>query len=269
MNFKLLIFSILLSSPIYSQIVDKSTINKTDDQGRKQGYWEKQYKNGKIAYSVFFKDDKPIGDFKRYFENGKIMAFLVYDDKSEYAKAKLYHNNGKVAAEGKYFLKLKDSTWTYYDNRERKVLVENYLIGMKHGPEIKYFPDLNLIAEEIYWKDSLKDGPYKRYAKNGNTILEMNYTADLRNGKFTVYHPTGNKYILGAYKNNKPTGFWTYLEENGGIIKTVEFNDQGLPVNNEELKKLEDESIRLQEKNLGKIKEPDFESVMENLYKRR
>ena len=74
---------------------------------------------------------------------------------------------------------------------------------------------------------------------------------------------------IKEYKNNLPSGFWTYLTDNGAIIKTIEFNEQGNPTNNEELKKLEDEAIRLREKNKGKIKEPDFESVINDLYQNR
>ena len=97
----------------------------------------------------------------------------------------------------------------------------------------------------------------------------MVYNKNQRNGKFTVYHPSGKTYIMGLYKNDLPSGFWTYFTDNGAIIKTIEFNEQGNPTNNEELKKLEDEAIRLREKNKGKIKEPSFESVLNDLYQNR
>ena len=42
-------------------------INKTDNNGLKQGKWIKYHSNGKIKYEGNFKDDKPIGQMKRYY----------------------------------------------------------------------------------------------------------------------------------------------------------------------------------------------------------
>ena len=55
-------------------------INKTDQQGRKQGEWIKKYPDGNIQYEGTFRDDHPIGEFKRYSEDKKLQSVMVYSN---------------------------------------------------------------------------------------------------------------------------------------------------------------------------------------------
>ena len=60
----------LLSILINSVAQPLEAYNITDEDGMKQGYWEKRYENGNIQYSGFFKNDRPIGIFKRFDIDG-------------------------------------------------------------------------------------------------------------------------------------------------------------------------------------------------------
>ena len=65
---------ILLGNAALSQNVGQkgdTLKNYTDINGLKQGYWQKKYYNGNIKYEVYFKNNKPIGEFKRFYESGK------------------------------------------------------------------------------------------------------------------------------------------------------------------------------------------------------
>ena len=42
------------------------SINQTDKQGLKQGFWIKKYPNGNIMYQGYFIDDKPAKLMKRF-----------------------------------------------------------------------------------------------------------------------------------------------------------------------------------------------------------
>lgn len=96
----------------YSQttLSQGTNINQTDNKGKKQGYWEKKYSNGKLQYKGFFRDDKPRGEFTRYYENGIIQAKMIFDDSGLKSHATLFYDNGEKAAEGNYVNTKKDST---------------------------------------------------------------------------------------------------------------------------------------------------------------
>ncbi len=45
--------------------------NTVDENGKKQGEWEKKYPNGKIRYKGQFKDDLEVGTFDFFDKRGK------------------------------------------------------------------------------------------------------------------------------------------------------------------------------------------------------
>lgn len=61
---------VLLSTGLSAQqaAVADTVFNQVDNNNLKQGHWKKYYKNGKVAYKGYFKDDKPRGVFLRYHE---------------------------------------------------------------------------------------------------------------------------------------------------------------------------------------------------------
>lgn len=57
---------------------DSDTLwNQTDNKGKKQGNWRANYENGKLKYSGYFKDNKPVGEMKRFHENGALKALMI------------------------------------------------------------------------------------------------------------------------------------------------------------------------------------------------
>ena len=94
-------------------------INQVDENGNKQGHWEKKYKNGKLRYSGQFIDNEPIGLFKRFSNKGKLSSTLLYKKGVIAVKAQFFHENGKVLAEGVYIAQKKDSTWKFYSENEQ------------------------------------------------------------------------------------------------------------------------------------------------------
>ena len=112
---------------------NNNTLNFTDKNGHKQGYWKKSYQNGKPAYEAYFKDDKPVGEHKRYHMNGKLNAVMKFDAKTGIAKTTLYDKNGILQAKGYYKNKLKDSVWQYYKGEDIFLSEETYSDGKKQG----------------------------------------------------------------------------------------------------------------------------------------
>ena len=80
---------ILISINVFSQNVGQkgdTLKNYKDINGLKQGYWEKPYKNGRIAYKAYFVNDKLVGDYFRYYSNGKQMLKINKDERNVYCK---------------------------------------------------------------------------------------------------------------------------------------------------------------------------------------
>ena len=74
MNLKILYNSLVFSYFSFASSQTETQINKTDQQGRKQGHWIKKYPNDNVMYDGFFKDDHPVGEFRRFFENQSLKS---------------------------------------------------------------------------------------------------------------------------------------------------------------------------------------------------
>jgi antitoxin component YwqK of YwqJK toxin-antitoxin module len=192
--------------------------NKTDEKGRKQGYWEKIDPATKtIVYKGAFKDDKPVGTFYYYYKGTDSvhtkMDFRA-DGKSAYAK--LYYIKGKLQAQGKYLNEQKDSVWNFYDELGVLISTEAYVNGKKNGVSKVFFPDGKLSEEKIY-KDGLLEGPFKAYFNDKNVKSEGTYKNNNYSGKCTWYYPNGIAAAQGVYENGNKKGLWIYKEQDGKV----------------------------------------------------
>ncbi|MCF6242806.1 MAG: toxin-antitoxin system YwqK family antitoxin, partial [Bacteroidales bacterium] len=228
-------------------------VNQVDEQGRKQGFWTKKYRNGVTAYEVTFKDDKPIGEYKRYHENGKLYAFLIYDDKGDWADAKLYDEDGELIGEGKYYGKLKDGLWKYYD-KGAKVAEENFTMGKKNGQSKTYFRN-GQMSEEKNWKDNVENGVWRQYYENGKKRLETKIDMGVRNSVYYVYYQNGRLKIRGQYKNDLMDGKWIYYDTDGKVLKEIVYHN-GKAENEDELEKEEQEIFKQFEINKKRQMDP-------------
>ena len=192
--------------------------NKTDENGRKQGYWEKvDPSTKKIIYKGNFKDDKPQGLFTYYFKGAdSVRTKMEFRQDGKYAYAKLYYYNGKLEAKGKYIGEQKDSLWNFYDDKGLLISTETYTNGIKNGPAKIFFPDGKLSEEKIY-KDGKLEGPFKQYFSEKSVKAEGAFIKDNYNGKCIWYYPNGVIAAQGVYENNVKKGVWIYKEQDGKI----------------------------------------------------
>jgi antitoxin component YwqK of YwqJK toxin-antitoxin module len=236
-------------------------INLLDSQGKKQGYWEKKYPNGKPVYQGYFLNDKPIGEMRRYFENGSLMAVLSYHQNSPRIDAKLFYDNGVLAGEGFYINKDKDSTWRYYSYYTKVITgEETYLNGKLQGASKKYYEN-GALSEIIEWKTGIKDGKWIQYYDDGKKKLEAQYINDKLEGSFTVYKPYGGIDVKGNYKDNLQDGYWTTYDDKGLAITSIKFIN-GEPENKEQITKQQEEFFKKIDEGKGKYTEPYDSDMM-------
>lgn len=262
----IIILSIMLlpgmSMPISGQ---SDTINQVDKQGLKQGYWEKQFPNGKMMYQGYFKDGKPVGKLQRFYESGSLKVLMQFKPGTDYAYSTFFYEDGERAGEGWYYQNQKDSTWTYYSFYTGAVTSrEEYNKGVKHGWERQYYAN-GQVSEEILWENNMKHGPWKQYFEDGTVKLEASHAYNMVNGLYKFYWPNGNLYILGNFSDNKRHGTWSFFTDDGQKKTEIVYHF-GKAENEDEIIEQDQEFFKMVEENMGKFEDPTIEDVMPRGY---
>ena len=248
--------TILFSALIFFSIsvIGQGTINQTDTQGRKQGFWQKRDNKGTLLYEGTFKDNRPAGEMKRYHPNGKIKASMIYSEASDTVLASLFDEKGQKIAQGKYLGQEKTGEWSYFTGN-KLISSETYQHNLKDGLAKKYYQSGELL-EECQWKNNLKDGLYKAYYKNGNSYLECAYKLGLLNGWCISYYPNGEMETESFYQNNLKHNDWKAYTSDGELWYTLRYN-KGILTTPEVLDSIQNIQVQEFEKNKGKVIDPE------------
>lgn len=193
--------------------------NKTDEKGRKQGYWEKiDPVSKKTIYKGNFKDDKPQGVFTYYYKDmDSVRTKMEFRQDGKIGYAKLYYISGKLEAAGKYIGEQKDSVWNFYDAAGVLISTDYFTNGKKNGSSKVFLPDGKL-AEEKKYKDGKLNGPFKQYYTDGKKVkAEGAYLNDNYDGKCSWYYPSGFSAAQGVYVNGVKKGVWIYKDKDGKV----------------------------------------------------
>jgi antitoxin component YwqK of YwqJK toxin-antitoxin module len=238
--------------------------NQVDEQGRKQGFWKKEYPNGNRIYTGYFKDDKPAGKMLRYYDDGKLKAEMVFTGREGITYATLYFKNGQAGARGKYVMQQRDSTWSYYSYYTGTLsLHENYCMGRKCGPTRKYYPEGSL-AEVIQWDNDLRQGKWQQYYEDSGLRLSAWYENGELEGPYRIFNRNSILVIEGTYKSGAMDGSWKFYDSDGTLEHELEYKN-GIIQNREELDRWAREYMEQVDKDLGKIPEPDFDNFFDRI----
>ncbi|MFC2087499.1 toxin-antitoxin system YwqK family antitoxin [Bacteroidota bacterium] len=253
----LVVYFILLSYSVYPQ----DTKNRIDDNGLKQGYWEKRYPNGHLMYKGIFKDNEPVGEFIRYFENGEIKAKMSYEG-NNYVYTMFFAQNGKLSAEGYYLNKEKEGVWVFYNDLNDSISAHiKYVMGKKDGKTYRYYENGKILEEKTYNNDTL-DGVWRKYFENGQVMTEVMYNQGKLNGPFNAYFLNGRLEITGFYKKGVRDGTWKHYDNYGKLINKIEYRD-GQPINKEELELESTKELEELERKSQQYLEPEKEFMNE------
>jgi len=250
----LLLLLIPRITPAQNAVSD--TLNRTDAQGRKQGYWEKYDSRGTLLYRGYFVNGRPSGEFRRYFDNGKIKSLLYYHPSGDTVDVTFFYMNGKKAATGQYVNKKKNGEWRYFSYYHDSLsYLENYRNDLKEGPSIKFYPSGDT-AEIIDFKANKKNGRWIQYYPGGQVKLTATYVNDKLEGKFSMYYPDGKNQLQGTYHYDVRQGKWYLFNKKGILVQSISYTD-GIPDNLEELTREQSALLDSLEKNKGKFLDPE------------
>ena len=235
--------------------------NQRDAAGLRQGHWEAVDSNGKLVYSGYFKNDKPVGEMKRYFPTGGVRVVMNYDDTGTKVRSKFFWQSGELAAQGNYINTQRDSVWLYYSNFTGTLSQRvEFTAGKQSGKAQSFYPD-GSVAEETIWKDGLKEGPWIQYFRNGQIKSNAIYISDKMEGAFIAFYPDGKPEIEGAYRNGLPDGEWKRYDEKGKLTSTIRY-ENGKIANYDELEAAQQEFFKKVSEQEGRIPEPTIEDLM-------
>ncbi|MDR1021717.1 MAG: toxin-antitoxin system YwqK family antitoxin [Prevotellaceae bacterium] len=248
------VFGFLPSATATAQAPD-TVYNQVDEHGLKQGYWQKKYPNGQIAYRTLFVDDKPRGLLVRYHENGKRMALIDYFDGGNISLAQFFSSNGALIAEGRYLNeKKKQGLWKYYKN-DKLAMAENYENGLLEGTSSSYYPN-GKIFERKRFKNGQQEGVYEQLDEQGHLMSEAMFARGLRNGGIRYYYTNNRIRIEGQYTDNVRTGEWTFYSPTGAVERKTTYV-QGFAADRDSIDKKNSDLLKSMEANKGLFVDPE------------
>lgn len=214
----------MLSSSIMKAQTD---FNKLDEKGNKNGPWTGKYAETKnLKYQGTFDHGKEVGIFT-FYDNTKtkrVIATREFNSIDNSAYTIIYDQLKNKVSEGKVIDKLSEGKWIYYHKASKVIMAsEFYSKGKLEGLRSVFYPN-GKIAEEMMYKNNLKNGSYKRYTESGIIIEESNYKNDQFDGIAIFRDPDeGTIVSKGKFTNGKKTGIWQFYEK-GKLAKEVNMN---------------------------------------------
>ncbi len=226
------------------------TINYTDDQNKKQGYWvftNKQkklpgYQPNQKVEEGYYVNNKKDGKWVFYYRNGKKKHILFYQDGIPDGKATFFYKNGTVRETGTW----RNNRWVgeykqYYENGNPKNHFSYDNRGVKNGKQIYFHENGNpsLIGT---WDNGNETDDLAEYKEDGSANTER-YKAgpelDIIKESDSLKLDSLTIDSLKIKKFKKPTepiipfdgnGYHEFKDKDGNTTKVGEFED-GLLVN--------------------------------------
>lgn len=231
-----------------------SQINQIDSNGLRQGLWKKEQSNGQLMYEGYFKDGKPVGEWKRFHEGGQVKAIIKYDEESDSAFVQLFDVWQKKVAEGNYLNEKKSGNWVMFSNNQ-EIAREEYDNGIKNGISIKFY-ETGEVFEEAEWKNGIQDGKYQVLYTNGEPLIQCLFSNNMRNGIFISYYQNGRAEMKANYKNNLRHDEWKFYNEAGEYLYSLYYNE-GVILNPEVRDSIDNIQMQNLEKGKNSILDPE------------
>jgi len=213
-------FLFLVSISLFAQV----DYNKVDAAGKKHGLWKGNYQDTKNPkFEGTFEHGKEVGIFT-FFDNTRtktIVATREFNPKDNSAYTIFFDKNKNKVSEGKVVNKVYEGQWKYYHKASKVIMAtENYSKGKLEGLRSVFYPS-GKIAEEIMYKNDLKNGFYKRYTETGIIIEESNYKNNQFEG-LAIFRDADDGTIVsqGKFLNGQKSGIWQFFEK-GKLVKEM------------------------------------------------
>ena len=188
-----MIIFIFLTGNLWAQ---NDTLNKTDENNLKQGYWIVTDDGNKKIEEGRYVNGSKIGLWKGYYTDGTIKQEITYKENKPDGYAKFYYPSGTVSEEGIW----KGNKWVgeykyYYPNGKPSYEWKYSEQGKRTGVQ-KYYHENGNIMIEGEWNEGKESGPIKEYDENGKLVAEKSFNnGQLDESSVKIYNsnPTNNQ----------------------------------------------------------------------------
>ncbi len=202
-------------------LISRERINRTDNNGLKQGNWKEFYPDGKIKTEKTYRDDQLHGYYKEYDNRGMLVLTMLYDngsivksrieDETDIEIVNRYDQEGKLTYSGPFRNGIPVGIHREYSSEGK---ITNAFIYNDVGL---------LLSEGIVDESGNRNGKWKDISPEGNIIAEGQYTDNRRTGVWKFYNRNEKLEQTGAYNNGRPDGLWKWYYESGSILREEEY----------------------------------------------
>ena len=180
--------------------------------GLANGEYSEFYPSGQLKSKGRYKDDVSDGNFEMFSESGTLSATYTFVAGKLEGIAYFYRENGELWFSEEYDDDIKNGEYReYYEGGSLKTH-GTYRNGFKFGKwafstEKVVNPTLDIIVVP-------------------HSVAMVNYGELMtENGESAQFHKNGYVESAGLRKNGLKDGSWKFYDEEGGMVRTVEYED--------------------------------------------
>ena len=216
------IFGITKKLPDYEpdQVIEQGKYTSS----RKQGLWTKFFASGKTKSEIEYKNNRPNGTYKTYFENGEVEEEGSWKNNRNTGEFIRRYENGQVSQQFAFNTSGKrDGQQTYfYENGQ--VMIEADIAAGKEKFVKEYYEDGSIKAEKSFIDGKLDEANTKVYEPK--TPMKNRDAEELKNAPIKIVKVTKDeKANLGAFNGN---GYKKMYNQNQQLSKDGTFKNYRL-----------------------------------------
>ncbi|MCX6249071.1 MAG: toxin-antitoxin system YwqK family antitoxin [Bacteroidetes bacterium] len=221
------------------------TVNRTDAQGNKIGYWEEQMADQIVK--GFYRNNTRTGCWVTQLANNVLVRIDNYSGGKKDGISIWFDRRNRLLGEENYKNGQLDGLVINYSNYNEYPLTEVvYSKGKKNGTSKVYY-DNGKIQEEATFTDDAKSGVARWFNRNGKVMAEYNYqnglfegiqksyyendtlqsiatySKNIFAGPYQEFYRNGKPKISGQYLNGLKEGEWIEYDETGKAVKKTKF----------------------------------------------
>jgi antitoxin component YwqK of YwqJK toxin-antitoxin module len=169
---------------------------------RKEGIWKKYYPSGKLKSEITYEGSRPKGPYILYYENGEVEEQSNWERTKNVGDFKRYHQNGEVAQDFTFTEegKRNGEQKYYYENGQLR-LVGTWQDGQENGEMREYYENGDLMSVKYFNNGEMDKDRYESYAPK--TPQEDALTKQINEGKeMNVTATRDEKPNMGKFDGN-------------------------------------------------------------------
>ncbi|MBK8612249.1 MAG: toxin-antitoxin system YwqK family antitoxin [Flavobacteriales bacterium] len=198
--------------------------------GQKDGEQITYYADGKVAEKATWVKGVQQGPFEQFFDNGQPKARSTYQKGQPEGTMTYFFPSGKKEIEGKMVNGDRDGTW-YYFNEDGTVQIQilyktgTYVKDRKENGTFKEYYDQDKLKSEVTYKAGRKEGRFTEWNNDGAWVERpVKIGPDgMQKGDTERVLEGQTKKREGTYKNDLLEGELKEYDENGKLIRTVNY----------------------------------------------